>query len=214
MPLRQRQGARRRLEPARPRADPPRADLHAAHRSRREVSGAAGPAPASACPTRRTVQKAARREEGRRSEFPIILTSGRLVEYEGGGEETRSNKWLAELQQDMFVEINPADAAARGIRDGQWVWVPAPRTTAGKRVKALVTERVGAASPSCRSTSPAGSGRGPARALSARHRSDRARRVGERRHDLRLRPGDQHAGDQGHALPDPRGVNGRKQWPA
>ena len=51
-------------------------------------------------------------------DFPIILTSGRLVEYEGGGEETRSNPWLAELQQDMFVEINPADAAARGISDG------------------------------------------------------------------------------------------------
>src|SRR5258707_12235058 len=30
-------------------------------------------------------------------DFPVILTSGRLVEYEGGGEETRSNKWLAEL---------------------------------------------------------------------------------------------------------------------
>ncbi|MFL6692950.1 MAG: molybdopterin-dependent oxidoreductase, partial [Ramlibacter sp.] len=29
--------------------------------------------------------------------FPLILTSGRLVEYEGGGEETRSNPWLAEL---------------------------------------------------------------------------------------------------------------------
>ncbi|MBU5885472.1 hypothetical protein JVW21_20320, partial [Vibrio cholerae O1] len=33
-------------------------------------------------------------------EYPIILTSGRLVEYEGGGEETRSNPWLAELQQE------------------------------------------------------------------------------------------------------------------
>src|SRR3546814_14578001 len=32
-------------------------------------------------------------------DFPIILTSGRLVEYEGGGDETRSNPWLAELQQ-------------------------------------------------------------------------------------------------------------------
>src|SRR6185437_7324184 len=47
----------------------------------------------------------------------------RLVEYEGGGEETRSNKWLAELQQTMFIEINPADAAARGIKDGGLVWV-------------------------------------------------------------------------------------------
>lgn len=75
--------------------------------------------------------------------FPIILTSGRLVEYEGGGEETRSNKWLAELQQDMFVEINPGDAGERGIRDGQWVWVSGPENDARTRVKALVTERVG-----------------------------------------------------------------------
>jgi formate dehydrogenase major subunit len=77
--------------------------------------------------------------------FPIILSSGRLVEYEGGGEETRSNKWLAELQQDMFVEINPRDAAARNIRDGAWVLVSGPEMPAGKatRMKALVTERVG-----------------------------------------------------------------------
>ncbi len=77
--------------------------------------------------------------------FPIILSSGRLVEYEGGGEETRSNPWLAELQQDMFIEINPADAADRGIRDGAWVLVAGPEMPQGKwiRVKALVTERVG-----------------------------------------------------------------------
>ena len=54
-----------------------------------------------------TVQKAAV-DKGIAKEFPLILSSGRLVEYEGGGEETRSNQWLAELQQDMFVEINPA----------------------------------------------------------------------------------------------------------
>ena len=75
--------------------------------------------------------------------FPLILSSGRLVEYEGGGEETRSNRWLAELQQDMFVEINPADAAERGISDGQWVWVLGAEGDARARVKALVTERVG-----------------------------------------------------------------------
>ena len=81
-------------------------------------------------------------EKGVGKDFPIILTSGRLVEYEGGGEETRANKWLAELQQDSFVEINPADAAARGIKDGAWVWVTGPLNSKAK-VKALVTERVG-----------------------------------------------------------------------
>jgi formate dehydrogenase major subunit len=76
-------------------------------------------------------------------DFPIILSSGRLVEYEGGGEETRSNRWLAELQQDMFVEVNTGDAADRGIKDGQWVWVFGPEGGAKARVKALVTDRVG-----------------------------------------------------------------------
>lgn len=79
--------------------------------------------------------------------FPLVMTSGRLVEYEGGGEETRSNPWLAELQQDMFVEINPKAANDRGIRNGEYVWVRTPATAAmpdfkGIRVKALVTERV------------------------------------------------------------------------
>jgi formate dehydrogenase major subunit len=90
------------------------------------------------------VQKAAV-EKGIAKAFPLILTSGRLVEYEGGGEETRANKWLAELQQEMFVEINPADAAERGIKDGAWVNVMGPEMEGGKacRMKALVTERVG-----------------------------------------------------------------------
>lgn len=74
--------------------------------------------------------------------FPIILSSGRLVEYEGGGEETRSNPWLAELQQESFVEINPKAAAERGIRNGDRVWVMTP-TGARLNVQALVTERVG-----------------------------------------------------------------------
>jgi formate dehydrogenase major subunit len=74
--------------------------------------------------------------------FPLILTSGRLTEYEGGGEETRSNRWLAELQQNAFVEINPKDANDRGIRDGEMVWLKTP-TGAQIRVMAMVTERVG-----------------------------------------------------------------------
>src|SRR3954447_24047876 len=88
------------------------------------------------------VQKAAV-EKGIAKAFPLILTSGRLVEYEGGGEETRSNKWLAELQQDMFIEINPADATERGVKDGAWVWVTGAELGSKARMKALVTERVG-----------------------------------------------------------------------
>ena len=75
-------------------------------------------------------------------DYPMILTSGRLVEYEGGGDESRSNPWLAELQQEMFVEINPRDANNIGVRDRTQVWVEGAE---GSRVKvmAMVTERVG-----------------------------------------------------------------------
>src|SRR6266478_4108597 len=75
-------------------------------------------------------------------DFPIVLTSGRLVEYEGGGEETRSNPWLAELMQENFVEINPKAAADRGIRNGEQVWVKTP-TGARLKVTAKVTEGIG-----------------------------------------------------------------------
>jgi formate dehydrogenase major subunit len=89
-----------------------------------------------------SVQKAAV-DRGIAKQFPLILSSGRLVEYEGGGEETRSNKWLAELKQHMYVEINPADARERGIEDGAFVWVTGPENASRARMKALVTERVG-----------------------------------------------------------------------
>jgi len=75
------------------------------------------------------------------TDFPIILTSGRLVEYEGGGEETRSNPWLAELQQEMFVEVNPSDANTLGFKNGDDVWLIGPE--GGRiKIKALITPRV------------------------------------------------------------------------
>ncbi len=74
-------------------------------------------------------------------EYPLIFTSGRLVEFQGGGEAERSNSWLAELQQDMFVEINPADANDRGVKNGQMVWMDTPE---GNKIKAkvMLTRRV------------------------------------------------------------------------
>ena len=95
----------------------------------------------------KSVQQQALKDEVHKK-FPLILTSGRLVEYEGGGEETRSNPWLAELQQDNFVEINPKTAADRGIRNGEYVWVSTPAKNPGGgnvriKVKAKVTEGVG-----------------------------------------------------------------------
>src|SRR2546423_1425724 len=89
-----------------------------------------------------TVQKLAV-DRGIAKQFPLILSSGRIVDYEGGGEETRANIWLAELRQDMFIEISPADAAQRGIKNGGWVWVTGAESQSKARMKALGTERAG-----------------------------------------------------------------------
>jgi formate dehydrogenase major subunit len=75
-------------------------------------------------------------------QFPMVLTSGRLVEYEGGGDETRANIWLAEFQQQMFAEVNTDDANKLGINDGDMIWLSTPEG-ARLRVAALVTPRVG-----------------------------------------------------------------------
>jgi len=74
-------------------------------------------------------------------EFPYVITTGRMVEHMGAGAETRSNQYLAELQPDMYAEINPRLANNLGIRDGEMMWVEAPEGSKIK-VKAFVTERV------------------------------------------------------------------------
>ena len=153
-----------------------------------------------------SVQKAAV-EKGIAKQFPLILTSGRLVEYEGGGEETRSNKWLAELQQDMFIEINPADAAERGIKDGAWVWVTGAenrlegaregaRHRARRQGRDLVSVPLRRLVPGRRST----------RQLSERRRSDRAGRERQRIDNLRLRSGDRNARTQSDPLSGQSGI--------
>ena len=73
--------------------------------------------------------------------FPLILTSGRLVEYEGGGEETRSNPWLAELQQGSVRGNQPQDRCRPWHSQRQPRLLSSP-TGARLNVQALVTERV------------------------------------------------------------------------
>ncbi|PKN17385.1 MAG: formate dehydrogenase [Deltaproteobacteria bacterium HGW-Deltaproteobacteria-6] len=74
--------------------------------------------------------------------YPLIFTSGRLTEFEGGGEEQRSEPWLAKLQPEMFAEINPKDAADAHITNWQYIWLEGAE---GGRIKvrAMITKRVG-----------------------------------------------------------------------
>jgi formate dehydrogenase major subunit len=141
--VRQRQGARRRLELPRRRSRSIASRCTRRARHGGEVSDARRQEGVLASAD--AVQERSRRRTSRqgREELPADAHQGRLVEYEGGGDETRSNPWLAELQQENFIEINPKDANDRGVIDGEYVWVKSP-TGAQISVKAMITDRVGA----------------------------------------------------------------------
>jgi len=59
----------------------------------------------------------------------------------GGGAETRSNKYLAELQPEMYAEVNIRTANDYGLRDGDMIWIESPN--GGKiKVKTKISDRV------------------------------------------------------------------------
>ncbi|MCH8075331.1 MAG: formate dehydrogenase subunit alpha [SAR324 cluster bacterium] len=80
-------------------------------------------------------------------DFPVILSTGRQVEFEGGGAAERNCEWLVDLQPEMYMEIHPALANDHNIKHGDWVWVYSPKDTDDQdskiKVKAKVTRRVG-----------------------------------------------------------------------
>ncbi len=79
-------------------------------------------------------------------EYPVLLNTGRQVEFEGGGASERNCWWLVELQPEMYAEIHPGLALDHGIKHGEWMWVESPEDLDGKpsrvKVKAKVTKRV------------------------------------------------------------------------
>ena len=72
-------------------------------------------------------------------EFPLLLTTGRILSQYNVGAQTRrteNNRWHAEDR----VEIHPHDADERGIAEGDWVGIA---SRAGETVlRARVTDRV------------------------------------------------------------------------
>ena len=75
-----------------------------------------------------------------RQEVNTVLTSGRQVEHQGGGAETRSNIFTADLQPHMYAEIHPDMAEEIGVDGGDLVVVST--TDRGSiLVKARVTHR-------------------------------------------------------------------------
>jgi formate dehydrogenase major subunit len=73
--------------------------------------------------------------------YPVIATTFRVTEHWQAGAMTRNLTWQAEMMPEMFVEISPSLAKARGIKAGDWVRVKSVRGEVVAR--ADVTKRVG-----------------------------------------------------------------------
>ena len=71
--------------------------------------------------------------------FPLLLTTGRILSHYNVGAQTRRTENVAWHPEDL-LEIHPADAEDRGLRDGQWTTL---RSRAGETtLRCKVTARV------------------------------------------------------------------------
>ncbi len=74
-------------------------------------------------------------------DFPIILTSMRLVNLSGAGMLERTSKYLAAITPEMFAQVNPELAKKYGIKNGEYMWIHSPHGTKIK-VKCAYSESV------------------------------------------------------------------------
>ena len=79
------------------------------------------------------------------ADFPLVLTTGRLAVHHNAGSMTRRSPSLMERAPELFVEINPVDAAQLGIAEGQAVAIATARGEATARARVTDRVRAGAA---------------------------------------------------------------------
>ena len=73
-------------------------------------------------------------------DYPLLLTTGRVLYHWHGGELTRRARGLQEVYPETLIEINPEDAVRIGLADGGQVRI---RSRRGAMVgRAVLTERV------------------------------------------------------------------------
>jgi formate dehydrogenase major subunit len=73
-------------------------------------------------------------------QFPYVITTYRLTEHYLAGAMSRWNPWLAELMPELFIEMSPELAQAKGIATLDWVRIRSPRGAV--QARALVTRRM------------------------------------------------------------------------
>jgi formate dehydrogenase alpha subunit len=74
-------------------------------------------------------------------EYPLILTTGRVLYHWHGAEMTRRARGLTAVYPEALIEINPRDAQRAGVADGEMIQLASRRGEIA--AKARLTERVG-----------------------------------------------------------------------
>ena len=74
-------------------------------------------------------------------EYPVILTTGRVVMHYLSGTQTRRLGGLMNLCSEPFVEIHPTLAEQYGIEDKDWVRVESRRGSVTVQAKVVTTIR-------------------------------------------------------------------------
>jgi ferredoxin len=134
--------------------------------------------------------------------WPHVASTFRLTEHHTAGPMSRNLPWLAELQPEMFAEIDPVLAEEAGIENGGWMVIETPRAEIEARAK--VTNRVSVLRVNGRAPAPGL----PAVALRHVHvqRAGRRRRCGQRPGGDIGRPERVDPRVQGVPLQRPRGA--------
>jgi formate dehydrogenase major subunit/formate dehydrogenase alpha subunit len=73
-------------------------------------------------------------------EYPMILSTGRVLFHWHGGQMTRRSKGLLEIYPEALIEVNEQDAEKMGLNGGKRVRVSSRRGTI--EAKAMITDRV------------------------------------------------------------------------
>jgi len=74
-------------------------------------------------------------------EFPVILTTGRVVSQYLSGTQTRRIGPLVDQYPEPLIEMHPQLATRYGIKDGEWVRIEARRGVCTLRAKIVTTIR-------------------------------------------------------------------------
>jgi formate dehydrogenase alpha subunit len=77
--------------------------------------------------------------------FPLVLTTGRVAVHHNAGSMTRRSPSLMDRSPELFVEINPSDAAGLNIAEGEAVAITTVRGDVTAKTRVTDKVRAGAA---------------------------------------------------------------------